>query len=372
MNKRVRAIAFYLPQFHPVDANDKYWGKGFTEWTNVTKAKPLYKGHKQPHLPGDLGFYDLRLPDVREEQAKLAREAGIEGFCYWHYWFGGGERVLERIFNEIVESGKPDFPFCLGWANDSWTGRWYGADDEIIFEQKYPGEEDYRKHFECILPALKDKRYIEIDGKKVFVIYHPDYIPDLDEFIALWQRWAQEEGLKGFYFISNADHFSIENTNMDGFVDNAPLAHMYKFKLSWFDFLRKILIKRIYKVTFINYLMLRKKSPFLKEYEEYIEFYKTFKLDDKQFPVVVPNWDNTPRCGNMGFVLQNSTPELFRQLLKLAIAMVCETANKDKRVVFIKSWNEWAEGNYLEPDQEWGRKYLDVCKDEIFEHPQKS
>ncbi len=366
MNKRVRAIAFYLPQFHPVEANDKYWGKGFTEWTNVTSAKPLYQGHKQPHLPSDLGFYDLRVPEVREAQAELAREAGIEGFCYWHYWFGNGVRVLERIFDEVLESGKPDFPFCLGWANDSWTGRWYGADDDMIFEQKYPGEEDYRKHFDYILPALKDKRYIEVGGKKLFVIYRPDLIPDLDKFISLWQKWAEEEGMKGFYFVSNCANVSDlkENSHIDGFVENVPLGQRNKFKLSFADRILKCFLEHICHTTFDDYMMSRKTKPFVRQYSDYVEFYENFNLKYKEIPSIAPNWDNTPRSGNFGFVLHGSTPELFRKILKRAIKLVADKP-ADEKIIFLKSWNEWAEGNYLEPDIEWGRGYLDVCRREL-------
>ena len=175
MKKKARVIAFYLPQYHPVPENDKYWGKGFTEWTNVTKAKPLFKGHYQPKLPADLGFYDLRLPIVRDQQAEMAREAGVEGFMYWHYWFGNGKMVLQDIFEEVLKSGKPDFPFCLGWANHSWSnktwtkGEKYQKDVEI-FKQTYPGEEDYIKHFNYCLSAFKDKRYITVDGKPLYVI----------------------------------------------------------------------------------------------------------------------------------------------------------------------------------------------------------
>ncbi|MBQ4029820.1 MAG: glycoside hydrolase family 99-like domain-containing protein, partial [Prevotella sp.] len=172
---KARVIAYYLPQFHPIPENDKYWGKGFTEWTNVAKARPLFRGHYQPRIPADLGFYDLRMPEVREAQAELAREAGIEGFCYWHYWFGHGKRLLERPFNEVVASGKPDFPFCLAWANHDWTTKTWekGVKDGMIAEQLYLGKEDYRLHFNTLLPAFKDHRYIRIDGKPLFVIYDP-------------------------------------------------------------------------------------------------------------------------------------------------------------------------------------------------------
>lgn len=207
---KARVIAFYLPQFHPTVENDKFWGKGFTEWINVAKAKPLFRGHNQPRIPADLGFYDLRMPEIREEQAKLAKEAGIEGFCYWHYWFGNGIQTLERPFNEVLESKEPDFPFCLGWANHSWTTKTWDkgkskSDDTMIFEQKYPGVEDYKKHFYEILPALKDKRYITVDGKPLFYIWDPNNLPNPKEFINLWKKLAYKNGLQGMYFIAKVD-----------------------------------------------------------------------------------------------------------------------------------------------------------------------
>ena len=164
-----RLIAFHLPQFHPIPENDEWWGKGFTEWTNTGKAKPLFPGHDQPKVPTDLGYYDLRLPEARKAQADLARKYGVEGFCYYHYWFGG-KRLLERPVNEIIASGEPDFPFCLCWANESWTGIWHGAPRRMLMEQTYPGEADHRAHFEYLLTAFRDKRYITVDGRPRFVI----------------------------------------------------------------------------------------------------------------------------------------------------------------------------------------------------------
>ncbi len=204
---KARVIAYYLPQYHPVKENDEMWGKGFTEWTNVAKATPLYKGHYQPQIPADLGFYDLRLPEVREEQAKLAKEAGIEGFCYWHYWFGNGKRILERPFNEVLESGKPDFPFCLGWANHSWSNKTWQKlkrfqQDTVFIKQEYLGVEDYTMHFNAVLPAFMDKRYIKVDDKPLFLIFDPDAIPDIEVFIKLWRDLAIKNGLKGIHFVA--------------------------------------------------------------------------------------------------------------------------------------------------------------------------
>ena len=178
---KARIIAYYLPQFHPIPENDAVWGKGFTEWTNVAKAKPLFRGHYQPRVPADLGFYDLRLEEVREQQAEMAKEAGVEGFCYWHYWFGNNKMLLERPFQEVLNSGRPDFPFCLAWANHDWTTKTWNRGKHIIdandyvyiAKQEYNGDEDYIAHFNYCLPAFLDHRYITVDDKPVFFIFDP-------------------------------------------------------------------------------------------------------------------------------------------------------------------------------------------------------
>ena len=205
---KARIIALYLPQFHPVPENDLFWGKGFTEWTNVAKAKPLFRGHNQPRIPADLGFYDLRLPEISEAQAELAKEAGIEGFCYWHYWFGNGKQVLEMPFDRTVNSGKPNYPFCLGWANHDWTTKTWEkgkgtVKDTMIFKQEYPGDNDYILHFNRFLKAFKDERYIRVDGKLLFLIFNPFGLPDTKHFIDLWNRLAIENGLNGFHFVAS-------------------------------------------------------------------------------------------------------------------------------------------------------------------------
>ena len=212
----VRAIAFYLPQFHPIPENDEWWGKGFTEWTNTAKAKPLFPGHYQPHVPADLGFYDLRLTETRIAQAEMAAEYGIEGFCYWHYWFAG-KRLLEHPFSEVMQSGKPNFPFCLGWANDTWSGIWHGAPNRILIEQTYPGLEDYKNHFNSLLSAFTDDRYITVDGKPVFLIYKPHKLPDPIQFTDYWRELAHQAGLKGLHFIASLQDERVWKPEKFGF-----------------------------------------------------------------------------------------------------------------------------------------------------------
>jgi hypothetical protein len=361
----LRPIAFYLPQFHPIPENDEWWGKGFTEWTNVAKAKPLFEGHKQPHLPAGLGFYDLRVPEVREQQAQLAREAGIEGFCYWHYWFGNGKRLLERPFNEVLESGKPDFPFCLAWANETWSGIWHGAKDKILVKQEYFGKEDYERHFYEILPAFLDKRYIRVDGKPLFMIYNPTALPDMREFCDIFNNLAVKNNLGGLHLVAN----NIKNVQIDwdpathGFdayttSSHNRIMHDRKSVPAKSGIIKKLASKIDRKI--------RGKQPekpaLLFSYEEALEyFFIENKLSIDQYPSIICGWDNSPRSGMNGLILTGFTPDLFRKHVK---GMFPYAEKNRKGIVFVKSWNEWAEGNYLEPETEFGTRFLEVLKEE--------
>jgi hypothetical protein len=196
-----RVIAFYFPQFHPVPENDEWWGAGFTERTNAARARPLCRGHAQPHLPADLGFYDLRLPESRQAQAELARKYGVEGFGYWHYWFAG-RRIQERPYAEMLASGVPDFPFCLGWANQTWSGVWYGDPSRVLIEQTYSGIEDDRRHFAQLYPAFQDRRYLRVDGKPLFYVFRPELLRDAAAFVERWRSLAAEAGLPGLHLVA--------------------------------------------------------------------------------------------------------------------------------------------------------------------------
>jgi len=349
---QAKILAFYLPQYHPIPENDEWWGKGFTEWTNVTKAVPLFRGHHQPNLPSELGFYDLRVSEVREAQAELARIYGVDGFIYWHYWFGNGKQLLERPFREVLESGTPDFPFCLAWANQSWTGIWHGLKDHILIEQLYPGEEDYRAHFNHLLPAFRDPRYIKIGNKPLFVVFTPDCLPDAGVYTHLWNRLAVEAGFDGMYFIGI--HQLYWNHRDVGF-DEKTIHQPGQFV----DVLEKN--RPAGQPSFLRTLF-RQAGPKVIDYRELVAANDFTKLEGQDFlPTVVPNWDNTPRSGNAGWVFRGSTPELFRQHLESAVKFV-QNRTSGARIVFLKSWNEWAEGNYVEPDRRWGRAYLEAIQ----------
>lgn len=352
---KIRAIAYYLPQFYPYKENNEWWGEGFTEWTNVGKAKPLFKGHYQPRVPKDLGYYDLRLPEIREAQAEMAKEYGIEGFCYWHYWFGNGKRLLDRVFNEVLETGKPDFPFCLGWANETWSGVWHGLDKKILMEQTYPGLKDYEEHFHKVLPAFLDKRYLKIDGKPIFLVYQPLSLPD-NLFLKTWQNLAIKNGLKGIHFIGHTNYIEKREEILSMGFDSININRLGEVARKGRSIFTKLMHKTILR-TFA------KVNVF--SYEDAIPFFSG--PEDKNtdtHPSIFPNWDHSPRSNGRRLILHNSTPELFRKHIKNVIDLVNHKP-MEHRIVFVKSWNEWGEGNYMEPDLKFGKAYLEVFKQEI-------
>jgi hypothetical protein len=364
---KARVIAFYLPQFHPIPENDSWWGTGFTEWTNVAKAKPLFPGHYQPHIPADLGFYDLRVPETGFAQAEMARAHGIEGFCYWHYWFAG-ERLLERPFNEVLRSGEPRLPFCLAWANESWTGIWHGAPGRILQAQTYPGFDDHRAHFLTLLEAFGDERYLTVEGRPIFVIYHPLQLPEVKQVTDFWRDLAIKAGLKGLHLVAymHANDIPRWRPNDNGFdaalISNGArmitgpvtgLVHHVRRRLA-----RSRKFRALYK-------SIRRRPVDVYRYADVLPYFVHQEpLQFEYYPCIIPNWDNTPRSGLNGFVLHNSTPELFRIQASIARKRV-ESLPDDHRIIFVKSWNEWAESNHLEPDLRFGMRYLEVLKDEI-------
>ena len=352
METKIRVLALYLPQYHPTPENDAWWGKGFTEWTNVGKAKPLFKGHYQPRVPADLGYYDLRLPESREAQADLAKEYGVEGFIYWHYWFGAGRRLLGRPFDEVLESDKPDFPFCLAWANHSWEDKQFSKEGthRILMEQVYPGDDDYISHFNFLLKAFQDSRYVRVDGKPFFMVYNPKELPDAAHFIQLWQKLAKEQGFQ-FHFVAHTHQKEdIELFKSWGFdaVVLVRLFDVFKKKLSlWeraFSKFSRIVLKR---GRILDYGLAS--SCFTGEEDKREDCY----------PVIIPNWDHSPRSGRQGHILVHSTPEKFEKHVDVTFSTIKDKQNK---IVILKSWNEWAEGNYMEPDLKYGRGYLEALR----------
>lgn len=349
-NVKIRLIASYLPQFHPIPENDIWWGKGFTEWTNVKRAIPLFNGHEQPKIPGELDYYDLRSSEIREKQAIMARDAGIEGFCYWHYWFGNGKRILEKIFADVLSSGKPDYPFCLAWANESWSGVWHGAKNKILLEQLYPGTSDYKKHYKELSEAFHDLRYIRIDGKPLFMIYKPWQLPNPRLFMDIWKDLAIRDGFPGFFFVAQSTYANeIEPLIQCGF-DAVNVVRLYDYEKKNLSQIRRGMMRLL-------------KELHVYEYGDAMKFFSG--AEDKELqciPTIIPNWDHSPRSGRRGYILHNSTPALFKEHINQIFENI-KNKPYQHRIAFIKSWNEWGEGNYLEPDSKFGHSYLNVLRD---------
>ena len=353
-----KIIAFYLPQYHPTEHNNLWWGKGFTEWTNVAKAKPLFKGHYQPKIPADLGFYDLRLSEIRQQQAVLAKEAGINAFCYYEYWFGEGEEELDMPLREVVNSGEPEFPFCLCWANESWYQKSWNRDGAIVDKkvlalQRYPGDADIKAHFNARLHAFQDHRYLKYNGKLIYIIYKPLDHPNVQGFIELWQELAKEHGLPEFYFLgfsflADTEGKQILQKGFDGVIscrNNRDKIH----NIAWL--FRKVKSLILHRPRIYSY---KKVWPKLISNLE--------RHDNHYIPVIMPNWDHTPRSGINGDVLKHATPKEFR---KHCIDVICSVEKKENPLIFIKSWNEWGEGNYMEPDIKFGHGYINALRDAI-------
>lgn len=362
----IKVLAYYLPQFHPTPENDEWWGKGFTEWTSVAKAKPLYNGHYQPKIPADLGFYDLRLPQSRKLQAEYAQRAGISAFCYWHYWFGNGKRLLNYPLDEVIRLGEPDIPFCLAWANHTWHQKAWIANDgkfslsasKLLIEQQYFGIEDYKNHFLTMLPCFKDRRYFKYEDKLVFVIYRPLDIPNLEEFTDVFQDLAKKNGLPAFYFIGHC--FEIEHLK-----ELQSLKELDAINLSLHHKVFPSLAKADDKIGKIIQKVKSRVSlkPQVLQYADAIKGLDSDLFDsDDIIPTLIPNWDHTPRSGNFGRVLENCSPDLFSKHIRMIFERVSRKKNK---LVFLKSWNEWGEGNYMEPDLKYGTGYIDALIKEI-------
>lgn len=352
MEQKVDIIAYYLPQFYPTKENNEWWGKGFTEWTNVAKAKKLFVGHYQPKIPSELGFYDLRLLENKEEQVKLAKEAGVSAFCYWHYWLGNDRVLLDKPYKDLIKNGKPDFPFCLGWANHDWEKKSWDSnvsrnDHTLLAKQEYPGIEDYKKHFFYVLPAFKDKRYHKIDGKPFFLIYDAEALPNTKQFIDIWNQLADENGLNRIFFVAHTRQLqNISTLKNMGFelINFSP--HRIPFPDSS-KIINKIKRRILKWPNVVNYSKAIKVFDHPINYEEHI------------IPTIIPNWDHTPRSGVNGIVLHKSNPTDFGKHVENTLRSV---KHKKHKIIMIKSWNEWGEGNYMEPDLKYGKRYItELC-----------
>lgn len=355
---KLQSIAFVLPQYHPIPENDAWWGKGFTEWTNVTKATPLFEGHYQPHLPTDLGFYDLRLPEARKAQAALAKDYGIQGFCYYHYWFNG-KRLLDQPIDGMLAQKDIHMPFMLCWANENWTRRWDGKDHEVLINQEYSLEDD-AAHIRWLCEhVFSDTRYITVGDKPVFMIYRHNLFPDIKKTLALWRDIAINEfGYKGLYLLvaeSFNDTTDPETIGFDAAVEFSPhqvIRHKLRKKTSVWEQLG---------VT-------PKKTPVdFRDFKKGVQGCIERKQPDyKLYRCVTPAWDNTARKGENGIVSLGSSPELYYQWLKKTVETFVPFS-EDENFVFINAMNEWAEGNHLEPCIKYGSAYLEATKKALTE-----
>ncbi len=350
-NSTIRSIAFYLPQYHPIPENDVWWGQGFTEWTNVTRARPWFRGHDQPHLPADLGFYDLRLAETRAAQADLARQYGIHGFCYYHYWFNG-KRLLHRPIDEVIASQQPDFPFCLCWANENWTRAWDGQSNQLLIGQNYSVEDD-RVHMRWLINLFDDRRYLRVDGKPLFLVYRVGQLPNPRQTADIWREEAHKAGL-GDLFLCKVESFEDNRTppaelGFDAAVEFQP--DTAKLLTS----LEKIYWRMAKAVHF-------RRGALVIPYADWVK--RSLRHSNPsylRFPCVTPSWDNSARRQSGAFILHRSTPAEYEGWLRSIVENFIPP-KADQNLIFINAWNEWAEGNHLEPCQRWGKAYLDATR----------
>jgi hypothetical protein len=353
-----RTVAFYLPQFHAIPENDEWWGRGFTEWTNVRAAKPLFGGHDQPREPGELGYYDLNSDEVRAKQAELARGAGIAGFCYYHYWFHGTQ-LLEMPLQRMLATGTPDFPFMLCWANEHWSRLWNGGDQELLIEQHYSDEDDLA-HIRALLPTLSDPRYLRVDGAAVLSIYHVDRMPWPERTAEVWRREAAREGVD-LHLCSLETTDEILERVPDGFdaaIQFLPQRRYLGSRLGlrrgevrlrrWFHLDNAYTRNRIFSYDGLVNIALEDPEP------SYL-----------RYPCVLPGWDNSPRR-SMGEarIIVGATPEAYEEWLYQVLRRF-EPPAPEHDLVFVNAWNEWAESAYLEPDQRYGRAFLDAHRSAV-------
>lgn len=381
----MKIIAFYLPQFHDIPENDEWWGKGFTEWVNVKKARPLYKGHEQPRIPLNNNYYNLLDDKVKIWQAKLAKEYGVYGFCYYHYWFGG-KLLLEKPMEQMLENPNIDIPFCISWANEPWTKAWVN-EKKVLIPQFYGGEKEWKEHFDYLLKFFKDSRYIKEDGKPLLVIYRAEVIEHLNEMLDYWSELAKENGFNGMvYAYQNITFDLIPDKDDSRFTYNIEFQPSY----AWNDMNNVSTIKKSGAWNYVRnvrrklYMWLEKKMGFdVAKYFEYSRKEKDSVLltsyddawraildhipdNNKCIPGAFVGWDNTPRKGYRGQVYIGDSPEKFKKYMVEQIKRAKEVYHKD--MIFMYAWNEWAEGGYLEPDVRTGFGNLEAIRDALLEN----
>jgi Glycosyltransferase WbsX len=349
----VRVIAFYLPQFHPIPENDKWWGPGFTEWSNVTRGRPMFSGHYQPRRPGELGYYDLRVKEVRHRQVELAKAYGIHGFCYYYYWFSG-RRLLERPLDLMLADRELDFPFCVCWANENWTRRWDGSEQDVLIEQQHFPDDPVR-FIHDLAPVLRDRRYITVNGAPLLLVYRPAILPDVANILRAWRYTAEELGIPRLH-VCALKSFGYGSGLDDGFdamvefpphsVPDPDVSHQTPDVAPQF------------KGKICSYPDLVRYSAGLRT-----------GIGLPVYRGVMPGWDNTARRGFNGHIYDGVTPELYEVWLRRLLDYTRRHHEGDHRLMFVNAWNEWAEGTYLEPDEKFGYRFLEATARAVFGVP---
>ena len=342
MSGPIRYVAFYLPQFHPIPENNEWWGTGFTEWTNTTKAQPLFDGHYQPHLPGELGFYDLRLRDSQREQIRLATSYGIDAFCYHYYWFSG-KRLLERPVDEMLADADADMPFCLCWANENWTRRWDASEQTVLIAQQYREEDDI-EFIKSIIPFFRDRRYLTVDGAPILIVYRPQHLPAANKTLNAWRSYCASVGFPNLHLVCAMVHGNLDYAQYGfdagvQFPPHSPSADNLSPSIDLYeDFHGGVF-----------------------NFRDLAELYNERSYTGPNvYRTVFPSWDNTARVGHRALVTLNGTPSNYEYWLKVATEKTNEQFPDQERLVFINAWNEWAEGCHLEPDRKYGRQFLEA------------
>lgn len=369
INNKEKIVAFYLPQFHAIPENDEAWGKGFTEWTNVKKAKPIYKGQYQPHIPMNGNYYNLLDVNVMKEQAELAKKYGVYGFCYYHYYFKGGKKLLEKPLENMLADKGVDIPFCLSWANEPWSRRWDGSENEIIVEQDYGDKDEWKAHFCYLLDFFKDDRYMRDEkGRPIFLIYKPSEIPCCKEMMEYWNELAIKNNIPTIKYIVQHPELEVIEESIDeifeGIVEFEPLYTSAvlkgtpKRKLK-FVFTHPMGALRILGNAIYNKVNGTSRHSF--SYDLVVKASLKRKNSQRIYPGVFPGWDNTPRRGKNATFFVGSTPEKFKKYLEQRISKNRDEYNKE--LLFVNAWNEWGEGAHLEPDEKYGCSYLEAVRD---------
>lgn len=368
----MKILALYLPQFHTIAENDEWWGKGFTEWVNMKKAKALYDGHYQPRIPLNYDYYDLSDVNVMRKQTEIAKKYGIYGFCVYHYWFQG-HKLLEKPMENFLKEKDIDFPYCFCWANEHWTNAWVSGENKILIEQDFTDKEDWKNHFDYFLSFFKDERYIKEDNKPFLVIYIPNIIGPLNEMLEYWDKLAKENGFAGMKYAYQHYVYYLDNDKDDSgfdyaiqFQPNLAMNLIKSKRQAKFELLKTKL--SIFLQTKLHiYLKLKQKEVTKIDYDAVWNMILEMKPVDKEtIPGSFMDWDNTPRRGIRGSAMVGANPDKFEYYFDKQIDHIKENYNTDKIIMF--AWNEWAEGGYLEPDERYKYQYLEAIKRVLEKH----